>query len=67
MRVKIRISLPGDNCLFCGKHMGFLRSRRGNTLCEEHEQEILADLRALALARLDGPVEEPVEEEAIVV
>jgi hypothetical protein len=68
MHVKIRISLQGGKCLVCGKSVGFLRRRTGISLCcDEHEQQILSDLRELALGRLEAPVEEPDREESTAV
>jgi hypothetical protein len=68
MHVKIRISLPGGQCLVCGKSVGFLRRRTGISLCcDEHEKQILADLRELALSRQEAPVEEPSREESTAV
>jgi hypothetical protein len=67
MRLKIRLSFPGGQCKLCGKHLGLLRRLTGNTLCsDEHEQEISADLRALAVARLEDAAEEPVHDESTV-
>jgi hypothetical protein len=68
VRIKIRISLQRDQCLLCGKRLGFLRRLTGSTVCcDEHEQEFLADLRALAITRLEGAAEKPLREESTVV
>jgi len=59
VRVKIQISLPGRRCVVCGRRVACLRHQTGRIVCcSEHEQQILADLQVLALARLEDAARE---------
>jgi hypothetical protein len=60
MSLKIQKSPQPGQCIVCGKRLGLFRRLAGNTFCTtEHEEQYLADLRELALTRLQDACAEP--------
>jgi len=53
MNVKSEKSPRGGHCLVCDKGLGLFRRISGNKFCsKQHEEQYLADLRELAVSRL---------------